>query len=61
MVLFCFTALAAGQDYVVGEGDVLKIIVYENDDLTTTVRVSGENEIVVPLIGRVDVNGAGWM
>jgi polysaccharide export outer membrane protein len=57
MVLFCFTALAAGQDYVVGEGDVLKIIVYENDDLTTTVRVSGENAIVVPLIGRVDVNG----
>jgi polysaccharide export outer membrane protein len=36
---------------------VLKIVVYENDDLTTTVRVSGENVIVVPLIGRVDVNG----
>jgi polysaccharide export outer membrane protein len=57
MVLFCFIAPAAGQDYVVGEGDVLKIVVYENDDLTTTVRVSGENVIVVPLIGRVDVNG----
>lgn len=57
MALLCFTALAAAQDYVVGEGDVLKIVVYENDDLTTTVRVSGENEIVVPLIGRVEVNG----
>ncbi len=57
MVLLCFTALAAGQDYVVGEGDVLKIVVYENDDLTTTVRVSGENVVVVPLIGGVDVKG----
>jgi len=55
--LLCFTALAVGQDYIVGEGDVLKIVVYENDDLTTTVRISGENVIVLPLIGRVDVKG----
>ncbi len=56
-IIFCFTALAGAQDYVVGEGDVLKIVVYENDDLTTTVRVSGEEIIVVPLIGKVDVKG----
>ena len=55
--MFCFTALAGGQDYVVGEGDVLKVVVYDNDDLTTTVRVSGEEIIVVSLIGRVDVSG----
>ena len=52
IVVLCFTALAFSQDYVVSEGDALKIIVYENDDLTTTVRGSGENVIVVPLIGR---------
>jgi len=57
IVIFCFTALAGAQDYVVGEGDVLKIVVYENEDLTTTVRVSGEEIILVPLIGRVDVKG----
>ncbi|MBW2248658.1 MAG: SLBB domain-containing protein [Deltaproteobacteria bacterium] len=56
-VIFCFTALADAQDYVVGEGDVLKIVVYENEDLTTTVRISGEEIILVPLIGRVDVKG----
>lgn len=56
-VIFCFTALAVAQDYIVGEGDVLKIVVYENDDLTTIVRVSGEEIIVIPLIGRVDVKG----
>jgi polysaccharide export outer membrane protein len=57
MVILCFTGIAAAQDYVVGEGDVLKIVVYENDDLTTTARVSRENAVVVPLIGRVDVKG----
>ena len=55
--IFCFTALAESQDYVVGEGDVLKVVVYDNDDLTTIARVSGEDIIVVLLIGRVDVRG----
>jgi len=57
IVIFCFTSVAGAQDYVVGEGDVLKIVVYENEDLTTTVRISGEEIILVPLIGRVDVKG----
>ncbi len=42
-------------DYTVGEGDVLNINVYENEDLTTTVRVSSESTIRVPLIGEISV------
>lgn len=56
-VIFCYTALAGAQDYIVGEGDVLKVLVYDNNDLTTTVRVSGEQMITIPLIGQVNVKG----
>lgn len=45
------------QDYIVGEGDVLKITVYDHDDLTTVARVSGDGYITFPLIGHVKVSG----
>jgi polysaccharide export outer membrane protein len=45
------------QDYIVGEGDVLKIAVFNNDDLTTVARVSGEGVIKLPLIGQIEVGG----
>ncbi|OHE24451.1 MAG: hypothetical protein A2Z43_03665 [Syntrophobacterales bacterium RBG_19FT_COMBO_59_10] len=47
---------AHGQEYKVGEDDLLRIKVYDNPDLTTEVRVSGEGKITVPLIGVVAVN-----
>jgi len=47
----------ADQDYIVGEGDVLKITVYDHPDMTTVARVSGEGEIYFPLIGKVKVGG----
>ena len=47
--------LAVASEYTVGDGDVLEIHVYENDDLSTTVRVSSDATIRVPLIGEVDV------
>lgn len=45
------------QDYIVGKDDVLKITVYDHDDLTTTVRVSGDGTIILPLLNRVEVAG----
>lgn len=45
------------QDYIIGERDVLKITVYDNPDLTSVVRVSGEGTILFPLIGEVRVAG----
>ena len=46
-----------GQEYAIGEGDLLKISVYANPDLTTETRVSGEGKITFPLIGEVAVSG----
>ncbi|MDH4318262.1 MAG: SLBB domain-containing protein, partial [Desulfobulbaceae bacterium] len=53
--LIPFTVKAKG--YVVGEGDTLRISVYNHPDLETTVRVSGEEDILLPLLGRVNVGG----
>ncbi len=57
ILIFSLTGVSFAQDYVVGEGDVLKIVVYDHDDLTTTARVSGEGVITFPLIGQVEVKG----
>jgi len=45
------------QDYVVGDRDVLRITVYDQPDLATIARVSGEGTIFFPLIGEVKVSG----
>ncbi|RTZ99477.1 MAG: periplasmic polysaccharide biosynthesis/export protein [Deltaproteobacteria bacterium] len=57
LLLFAPPSFSATQNYVVGEGDVLNLTVYEHDDLTMSVRVSGEGTISVPLIGDVHVQG----
>jgi capsular exopolysaccharide synthesis family protein len=63
-VACAFILFAAGsaqslhaQEYVVGEGDVLKISVYDHPDLETVVRVGGAGAITFPLIGSVKVDG----
>ena len=45
------------QEYVLGTGDLLKITVYENDDLTTNARVNGDGMVNVPLVGNMKVGG----
>jgi polysaccharide export outer membrane protein len=58
VMLFChFPLSATAQEYIIGEGDLLKITVYDNPDLTTEARVSGDGRITFPLIGDVEVNG----
>src|SRR5579871_4110400 len=44
-------------DYPLGPGDVLRIQVFQNPDLTTETRVSENGYITYPLIGSVDVGG----
>lgn len=60
-ILLFIVFLSAGpltaQEYIVGEGDVLDINVYENDDLSATVRVSADSTIRVPLLGEISVKG----
>ena len=46
-------------DYPLGPGDVLRIQVFQNPDLTTETRVSETGSITYPLIGNVEVGGLG--
>lgn len=55
--LFSSIAYAQGQNYRIQPEDVLKITVYEHDDLETTARVSSTGEISFPLLEKVNVSG----
>ncbi|MGV8074285.1 MAG: polysaccharide biosynthesis/export family protein [Syntrophobacteraceae bacterium] len=46
------------QDYILGEGDLLQISVYEASDLKTEVRVGARGLISLPLLGAVEVTGS---
>jgi polysaccharide export outer membrane protein len=50
-------SLASAQDYILGEGDVLTVSVYDQPDLTSVVRISGDGMITLPLIGQVHAAG----
>ena len=50
--------LAPAQDYVPGAGDVIKISVFQNPDLSLETRVSENGTISYPLIGTVPVGGS---
>ena len=59
VVLALGTGLAVAQpsDYALGPGDVVKITVFQNPDLTTETRVSEVGTITFPLIGAVAAGG----
>lgn len=48
---------AAERDALLGSGDVLKISVFEQPDLSLEVRISESGTITFPLIGEVGVGG----
>jgi polysaccharide export outer membrane protein len=50
-------AQTAANDYPLGAGDVVKVQVFQNLDMTTEARVSEAGEISLPLIGAVKVGG----
>lgn len=54
------TAAAADSSYVlesIGPGDMVRVSVFRNPDLTTETRVSERGTILFPLIGEVSVKG----
>ena len=55
--LIAAPAWAADSDYRMGTGDVLRITVYGQPDLTTEARVSEAGGITFPLIGEVKMAG----
>jgi polysaccharide export outer membrane protein len=44
-------------DYKLGQGDAIRIVVFQNPDLTLDSRVSESGTITYPLIGTVDIGG----
>jgi len=56
LLLIVFSSIAVADDYIIGSGDVLKITVYDHDDLLTVTRVSDNGVIILPLLGQLTVN-----
>ena len=46
-----------GEDYRIGQQDLLQITVFGVDDLDQTVRVTDDGSITLPLLGRLAVGG----
>lgn len=55
--LWLQTASAEEANYLLGPGDVLKIAVYNNPDLTLETRISEAGKISFPLVGEVELAG----
>jgi polysaccharide biosynthesis/export protein len=47
----------ANTDYTLGPGDTIRIVVFQNPDLTLDTRVSEGGSISYPLIGSVEIGG----
>lgn len=57
LTIIVFNVNAADSDILLGPGDVLRISVFEQPDLSLEVRVSESGTITYPLIGEVRVGG----
>jgi polysaccharide export outer membrane protein len=57
LIAMLMTPAFAEQEYLLAPGDILKITVFKNPDLSVDVRVSESGSISYPLIGSVPVNG----
>lgn len=51
------SASTARDDYIIQAGDLLRVQIFQEDDLTREVRVTQGNAITLPLIGLVNVAG----
>jgi len=52
-----FSVCATAQEYRLGDGDNIRIVVFQNPDLTLDTRVSEDGSITFPLIGTVKIGG----
>jgi len=57
LFLLAGAAFAAGSDYKVGSGDLLRIGAFGYPELAADVRVSQSGNITFPLIGQIEVSG----
>lgn len=56
-VCLCAMAMAGAADVLLGPGDVIRVSVYNNPDMTLETRVSESGTITFPLLGLVEVGG----
>lgn len=54
-LLIAMPLVVSAKTYMVGPGTVLKITVYEHEDLDSVVQVAEDGSVVLPLIGKVQV------
>jgi len=59
LVFLAPCALAQNADYRLGSGDVVRITVYNNADLSTEAQITNAGRINFPLIGEVAIGGLG--
>jgi len=52
-------AATANAEYRLGAGDVVRVVVYQNPDLTLETRVAETGAISYPLLGNVRIGGLG--
>lgn len=57
LLLVIGSSHASEFEYLIGYGDVLKITVYDNPDLTTIAQVDSSGNILFPLAGQVNIGG----
>lgn len=48
---------AGKPEHLLGPGDVIRITVYQNPDLTSEARLSENGNITFPLLGQIDLSG----
>ncbi len=57
-VFACLSQALAEEDYLLGGGDTVEIVVYDQPDLTTETRLSHDDgTITFPLLGEVGISG----
>ena len=57
ILMLCTSTLLSAADNPLGAGDMLRITVHDNPDLTTETRVTSDDTINFPLIGTIDITG----
>lgn len=57
MLLLPAATAADAREYVLGSGDIIRVTVFQNPDLTVETRVTENGSITYPLIGGVTVGG----
>ena len=58
LLLFCFHAQAAPRrDYILDAGDKIRILVYDEPDLTIQLLIMDDGKINFPLVGSIYVTG----